>query len=406
MEKLFQQSIDDLSKLYKFSENELKILNDVDSAAEEMAEGEFEHYIKHEINFDALKIAKKYGLLGIPIKKEYGGLGSNHLMSVLAKERLGQLGLGFSSFFNVQVFLGALSIQHWASEAQKEKYLKPVAQGDKIIAFALTEPEAGSEPTALKTNYEKRSNKYILNGTKYLITNGSIADYIIVFARSKSVQNEISAFIVDGESTGLTRMPLREKMGLFTSDTAMLEFKDVEVPEENIIGEIGKGIHIAYSALLNGRIGIASGCIGIIEGSLSAAIARAKERVQHGKLIGKHQLIQRHIAEIRQNLEMARWPTYFAAIQRAEYEKDISNKLLINEAELRTALAKKIASRLAFESADRAVQIFGGFGYSFLSQVGAFFCDSRVTRIYEGTDEIMELKIANMVLGEEFEAFE
>ncbi len=406
MEKLFQQSIDDISKLYKFSEDELKILNNVDIAAEEMAEGEFEHYIKHEINLDAPKIAKKYGLLGIPVKKEYGGLGSTMLVTALANQRFGQMGLSFSTFYDVDVFIGSLTLQRWAYEAQKEKYLKPVAHGDKIIAFALTEPEAGSEPTALKTSYEKRGNKYIINGTKYLITNGSIADYIIVFARSKSTPKEISAFIVDGNSNGLARMPLREKMGLFTSDTAMLEFKDVEVPEENVLGEIGKGMRIAYSGLLNGRLGVASGCIGIIEGSLNAVSARAKERVQHGKLIGKHQLIQKHIAEIRQNLEMARWPTYFAAIRKSEYDKNPTDHIFIDEMDIRTALAKKIASRLAFESADHAVQVFGGFGYSFLSQVGAFFCDSRVTRLYEGTDEIMELKIAAEVLGEGFEAFE
>ncbi len=405
MEQLFQNSIEDLNGLRHFSEEELRILDNVDKATEEMAESEFEYYLRHEVNMDAPRIARKYGLLGIPVKKEYGGLGSNHLVTALAKERLGQLGLGFSSFFNVQVFLGGLSIQHWGTEAQKERYLKPAAQGDKVLAFALTEPEAGSDPTSLKTEYEKRGGSYVLNGTKYLITNGSIADHVIVFARSKAVQNEISAFIVDGKSAGLDRMRLREKIGLYTSDTAMLEFKDVEIPEESVLGGVGKGMHVAYSGLLNGRLGVASACIGIIEGSLNAAIARAKERVQHNKLIGKHQLIQRHIAEIRQNLEMARWPTYFAAIQRADYEKDINNKAMIDEAELRTALAKKIASRLAFESADHVVQVFGGFGYSFLSPVGALFCDSRVTRIYEGTDEIMELKIAAEVLGRDFEAF-
>jgi alkylation response protein AidB-like acyl-CoA dehydrogenase len=134
-------------------------------------------------------------------------------------------------------------------------------------------------------------------------------------------------------------------------------------------------------------------------------VTRSKERIQHGKPIGKHQLIQRHIAEIRQNLEMARWPTYFAAITKDEYEKDITDKRRIREADNRISIAKKIASRLAFESADRAVQIFGGFGYSLLSPVGALFLDSRVTRIYEGTDEIQELKIASYALGEGFEAF-
>ena len=405
MEKLFQQSIEDLKYVYKFSDSELKILDNVDKATEEMAVPEFEHYLKHEVNLEAPAIAKKYNLLGIPIKRQYGGLGSNHLVAVLAKERLGQLGLGFSSFFNVQVFLASLSIQNWGTEAQKEKYLQAAVNNEIVLAFGLTEPEAGSDPSSLKTSYETRWDKFIINGTKYLITNGSIADYIIVFARSKEKPTEISAIIVDAKSPGISRMRLTEKIGLFTSDTAMIEFKNVEVPKENLLGELGKGMHIAYAGLLNGRLGVASGCIGIIEGSLNAVISRSKERVQHGKLIGKHQLIQRHIAEIRQNLEMARWPTYFAAMQRADYEKDPTNHALIDEAELRTAIAKKVAARLAFESADRAVQVFGGFGYSLLSPVGALFCDSRVTRIYEGADEILELKIASEVLGKDFEAY-
>ncbi|MDE1767856.1 MAG: acyl-CoA/acyl-ACP dehydrogenase [Candidatus Micrarchaeota archaeon] len=405
MEALFKQSIDDLKRFQKFSSAELKMLDNVDKAAEEMAEPEFEHYLKHEVNMDAPRIAKKYGLLGIPIKKEYGGLGSNHLVTVLTKERLGQMGLGFSSFYNVQVFLCGLSMQHWGSQEQKKTYLKQAAKGEKIFAFGLTEPQAGSDPTSMKTNYEKKEGRFVLNGTKYLITNGSIADYIIIFARSKTLQSEYSAFIVDAKSSGVTRMRLKEKIGLFTSDTAMLEFKDVEVDDGMVLGEIGTGMKIAYSGLLNGRLGVASGCIGIIEGSLNAVLSRARERVQHGKQIGKHQLIQKHIAEIAQNLEMARWPTYFAAIQRADYEKNIADKALIEEAELRTALAKKIASRLAFESADHAVQVFGGFGYSLLSPAGPLFCDSRVTRIYEGADEIMELKIASEVLGKGYEAY-
>jgi alkylation response protein AidB-like acyl-CoA dehydrogenase len=405
MEKLFQQTIEDLRHFYSFSEEELRMLDNVDKATEEMAEPEFEHYLRHEVNLQAPIIAKKYGILGIPIKKEYGGLGSNHLVAVLAKERLGQIGLGFSSFFNVQVFLCALSIQRWGTEVQKQKYLRAAINNEIVLAFALTEPDAGSDPTALRTNYQRKGERFILNGTKYLITNGSIANHIIVFARSKENLAEITALIVDAKSAGVSRMRLTEKIGLFTSDTAMIELNDVEVPAENVLGEIGKGMHVAYSGLLNGRIGVASGCIGIIEGSLNAVIARSKERVQHGKLIGKHQLIQKHIAEIMQNLEMARWPTYFAAMQRADYEKDPGNPALIAEAELRTALAKKIASRLAFESADRAVQVFGGFGYSLLSPVGALFCDSRVARIYEGTDEILELKIASEVLGKDFEAY-
>jgi alkylation response protein AidB-like acyl-CoA dehydrogenase len=406
MEKTFQQSIYDLQRLYKFTEAELKVLDNVDKAAEELALSEFEHYIKRECNPEIPKIAKKYGMLGIPIKKEFGGHGASMLVTVLANQRFGQMGLGFSTFYDVDVFIGALSLQRWGTAAQIDKYLKPVIRGDSIFAFALTEPDAGSDPSEMKTEYRKDGDRFILNGAKYLITNGSIADHMIVFAKSKENRKEITAFIVDTKSDGFSvQMHLGEKVGLFTSDTAMIEFDNLEVGTEDVLGAQSKGLHVAYSALLNGRLGIASGCIGVIEGSMNAAVARSKERVQHGKLIGKHQLIQEHIGEIRQNLEKAKWPTYFAAVRKSEYDKDPSNRTLIDEMDLRTALAKKIASRLAFESADRAVQVFGGFGYSLLSPVGALFCDSRVARIYEGTDEIMELKIASKLLGKEFEAF-
>ena len=405
MESLFAQSVEDLNGMRHFTRSELAILRSVDKAAEEMAVGEFEHYIRHEVNLDAIDIAKRHGLLGIPIKKEYGGAGASQLVTALSKERLGQLGLGLSSFFNVQVFLGGMSLQHWGDNRQKSKYLKPAAQGKLILAFGLTETEAGSDPDSMRSTYEKKGDRFILNGTKYLITNGSLADRVIVFAKSKANRSETSAFIVDTKSTGFNAIRLKEKIGLLTSDTAMLELKGVEVEDTDVLGGIGNGMKVALSGLMNGRLGVASGCIGIIEGCLNAVVTRSKERIQHGKPIGKHQLIQRHIAEIRQNLEMARWPTYFAAITKDEYEKDITDKRRIREADNRISIAKKIASRLAFESADRAVQIFGGFGYSLLSPVGALFLDSRVTRIYEGTDEIQELKIASYALGEGFEAF-
>ena len=406
MEELFAQSIKDLSGIYHFSEDELKILEDADKAADELSESEFEHYIKREVNPDHAKVLAKYNIIGASVDKKYGGRGANPLVSVLMKERLGQLGMGLSSFVNVQMFLGEMMIQRWGTEQQKDKYLRPAVKGEKILAYGLTEPEAGSDPASMQTTYEKKNGKYILNGSKYLITNGSIADNLIIFARSKENKDEKSAFIVDSKSQGFSiSMKMEEKIGLFTSDTAMPQLDDVEVGEEDLFGGIGNGMHIAYSGLMNGRTGVASASIGVIEACLNAVLERAKERIQHGKEIGKHQLIQNHIAEIRQNLEMARWPVYFAAIRKAEYEKDPNNKELISELDLRISLAKKIASRLAFESADRAVQVFGGFGYSILSPAGRLFCDSRVARIYEGTDEIQTLKIAEGVLGKDFRAF-
>jgi alkylation response protein AidB-like acyl-CoA dehydrogenase len=405
MEEQFANSIKDLERFRKFSDEEMKVLEASDKAADEIAEPEYEHYMKHEFNSEAPGILAKYNLLGIPIKKEYGGLEMPPIISALEKERLGQLGLGLSSFINVQVFLCAQTIQRWGTEAQKSEYLPKAVRKEKVFAFGLTEPEAGSDPSSLKAQYKKEGDIYIVNGTKYLISNGTIADYIMVFARSAENPSTISAILVDAKSAGLSRMELREKIGLFTSDTGMLDFENVAVPKENMIGPEGRGLPIAYSALLNARLGVAAGCVGVIEASLNASLKRSRERVQHGKQIGKHQLIQQHISAIRQNLEMARWPTYFAAIRKGEYESNPDDKNLMEEVELRVSLAKRIASRLAFESADRAVQVHGGFGYSLMSPVGQLFCDSRVARIYEGTDEIQDLKIASTILGEGFEAY-
>ena len=183
------------------------------------------------------------------------------------------------------------------------------------------------------------------------------------------------------------------------------EFKDVKVPKENILGVASKGHWVAYTGLISGRIGVATGCVGVMEECLNVVIERAKTRWQHGKPIGKHQLVQMHIVQIAMNLEMARWPTYVAAFKVSEWEKDPFNRELRLDLDQASALAKRIASGLAFDSADRAVQVFGGFGYSILSRAGRHFLDTRAARLYEGTDEIMGLKIASGVLGREFEAY-
>ncbi len=405
MEKLFEESIANVSRMRKISDAEMDLFYKADKAADELFLPEYEHYIKREFNPETPKILSKYGILGIPIKAEYGGLGMDPIISVLAKERLGQLGMGISSFINVQVFLCAQGIQRWGNEEQRNSYIPKMVKNEKVFCFGLTEPEAGSDPASLSTSYKKDGSGYRISGTKYLISNGTISDYMIAFARSDHVNGEISAFIVDMRGEGIERVELKEKIGLFTSDTGMITMDDVSVPEENLLGPIGKGIQVAYSSLFNARLGVAAGCVGVIEAALNASVKRARERFQHGKEIGKHQLIQGHLSAIRQNLEEARWPTYIAALKKGEYEKDYSNREMMLDAEMRISLAKRIASKLAFDSADRAVQIHGGFGYSLMSPVGQLFCDSRVARIYEGTDEIQDLKIASSLLGKEYEAY-
>ena len=405
MNELFEEDVKYASSFVKLSEEELKVLEEADSAAEELVMPEYEHYMNHEFDTEAVPIAKKHGLFGIPVPAEYGGLGLRPIIHSLVQMRLGQLGLGFATLYDVQTFIAANIISRWGSEEQKLKHLKSMAFGNSIFSFCLTEPEAGSDPGMMSTTYAKDGSGFTINGTKYLITNGSICDHMILFAKSENGK-EITSFIINSKSDGFSvETGLKEKIGLFTSDTAMLNFENVHVEKDDIIGTEGKGLHVAYSALLNGRLGIGSACIGVIEASLSASLKRAKERVQHGKEIGKHQLIQQHISAMRQNLEMARWPVLKAVIEKEAYDKKPQDEGLLKNADIYSALAKRIASRLAFESADRAVQVHGGFGYSLMSPVGQLFLDSRVARIYEGTDEIQDLKIASDILGPEYSAY-
>jgi alkylation response protein AidB-like acyl-CoA dehydrogenase len=406
MEARFQNSVDEVSKLLGLEKDELEILEDADAAASELIVSEFEKYVERKYNPEVPVVLKRHDLMGVPIDKKYGGRGARQLVQALMLERLGQTGLGVITFADVHQCLGSMTIQDWGTEEQKQRYLPRAAKGEVILAYALTEPEAGSDPGSLRTTYSKSGDGFLLSGSKYLISNGSVATNMVVFAQPKDGGKGPTAFLLDTKQKGFSvDMQLEEKIGLFTSDTSMLTFEDAFVPDVDVLGEEGKGFSVAYSALLNGRIGIGSGCVGVMEDCLNQVKERTTSRIQHGKEIGKHQLIQRHIAFIESGLEACRWLVYRAAIKKDEYDNDPKNLSLRAESDRLSAVAKYMASRCAFESADRAVQCFGGFGYSILSPVAKHFLDTRVARIYEGTDEIMELKIASSVLGREFEAY-
>lgn len=406
MEKLFERSVSDASRLTKLTEEDHRLFARVDQACDELLIPEFERYIERKYNEKVPEILRKHRLMGVPISRAYGGDGARPLVHSLTLERFGQLGLGVVTFVDVHQALGSLTIQEWGNEEQKRRYLTKAATGEIILAYALTEPEAGSDPASMKTQFRKEGNGYYLNGSKYLISNGSVADRLIVFAYPEGQSKGITAFIVDSKEAGFSvDMRLEEKMGLFTSDTAMLSFNNLKVSKEDVLGEEGRGLAVAYSGLLNGRIGIASGSIGVMEDCLNQVRERVSSRVQHGKQIGKHQLVQRHVARITSNLEAARWLVYQAALKKEEYDADRKDLGRRTEADRISAVAKYVATNAAFRSADSAVQCFGGFGYSILSPVAKHLIDSRVARIYEGTDEVMELKIASTVLGKDFEAY-
>ena len=406
MERLFEDAVRELSKLVKLSASERRILEDADAAANELITSEFEKYVERKPNPEVPRILAKHGLMGVPLLEKYGGRGARQLVEALFLERLGQVGMGPVTFIDVHQCLGSLTIQDWGTEEQKQRYLPKAARGDVVLAYGLTEPEAGSDPSSLSTTYEMDGRGFRISGSKYLISNGSTATHVIVFAYPKGRSEGLTAFLVDVKQRGFNvDMRLEEKAGLFTTDTSMLSFEDVAVPREDVIGKEGQGFGVAYSALLNGRIGVGSGCIGVMEDCLNQVAERARSRVQHGKEIGKHQLIQKHIASIASSLEASRWLIYRAAMKKEEYEASPKNLELRHEADRISAIAKYVASRSAFDSADRALQVFGGFGYSIMSPVAKHFLDTRVARIYEGTDEIMELKIAASVLGKDFEAY-
>ncbi|HKT22580.1 MAG TPA: acyl-CoA dehydrogenase family protein, partial [Nitrososphaerales archaeon] len=384
---------------------EVALLEDADAAADELLVSEYEKYVERKFNPEVLAVLKRRDLMGVPVQERYGGRGARQLVESLFLERMGQTGMGVITFADVHLCLGSLAVQDWGDAEQKERYLHRAAKGDVIFAYGLTEPEAGSDPASLKTSYVKDGSGYRLTGSKYLISNGSIATNAIVFARPIEGKG-VTAFIVDTRQKGFTvDMRLEEKIGLFTSDTSMLSLDDVQVSKEDVLGAEGKGLSVAYSALLNGRIGIGSGCLGVMEDCLNQVKERTTSRVQHGKEIARHQLIQKHVAFIESSLEACRWLDYRAAIKKDEYERDLNDLALRADADRLSAVAKYMSSRCAFESADRAVQCFGGFGYSIMSPVAKHFLDSRVARIYEGTDENMELKIASSVLGRDFEAY-
>jgi alkylation response protein AidB-like acyl-CoA dehydrogenase len=390
----------------RLTEDDHKLFERVDKACDELVLPEFERYVERKFNEKIPEIIKKHRLMGIPILRKYGGDGARPLVHTLALERFGQLGLGVITFVDVHQSLGSLTIQEWGNEEQKMRYLTQAATGEIILAYALTEPEAGSDPVSLKSTFRKEGNDYYVTGSKYLISNGSIADKLIVFALPEGQPKGMTAFLVDNKALGFSvEMRMEEKMGLFTSDTSLLAMENVKVPKEDVLGEEGRGLAVAYSALINGRVGIASGCLGVMEDCINQVKERTTTRVQHGKPIGKHQLIQRHIASMVANLESSRWLVYQVALKKEEYDNNRGNLEMRTEVDRVSAVAKYVASRAAYATADSAVQCFGGFGYSILAPVTKHLLDTRVARIYEGTDEIMELKIASTVLGREFEAY-
>ncbi len=381
------------------------LLADVEAFCQEIRPAEEICYLEHRFNADSLTLAKKYRLFGMYTPKEYGGRGCDLATYARALIRIGREGTGLRTLFSGHISIGQMPILEWGNEQQKKRYLSAAAAGEKILAFGLTEPEAGSNPLEMQMTYRREGDRFILNGVKYLISNGGIADAIITFAYPEERKDRISAFIVDTKGEGFECEDLAAKLGLPTSNTAMFQLTDYPVPAENLLGEEGNGFRIAMNTLISGRLSVAAGCIGVIEDCLIEAAAYAKQRNQHGKPIAKHQLVQEHIASIEIGRQASESLLMTAVEAKQASNADRKNAALRERADMLAAHAKYFAANAACEAADRAVQVLGGRGYSELYRPGRHWKDVRVCRIYEGTDEILKLKIAQSVLGKEYTAF-
>ncbi|WP_028781820.1 acyl-CoA dehydrogenase family protein [Thalassobacillus devorans] len=339
-----------------------------------------------------IEMAKEMGLFGLSIPEEYGGLGIGMVGKCALYEELGKTHNGFTTLIGAHTGIGTVGIVELGNEEQKQKYLPDMASGKKIGAFALTEPEAGSNAANLKTTAVKKGDKYILNGTKHYITNATEADVFTVMAVTDSSKGAkgITSFIVEKDFPGFQVGAIEEKMGLKGSHSAELILEECEVPEENVLGEVGKGYVNALKILTNGRAGLAARNLGSCQKLLDMSLEYAQERKQFGVPIIEHQAVAHMIAEIGVETEALRSFTYRVAWMVDQGEK------LIKEA----AMLKLYGSEVYNRVADKALQIHGGVGYISDYPIERYFRDARITRIYEGTSEIQKNIIAGQLRKE------
>ncbi len=333
---------------------------------------------------------KEEGLAAVPIPAEYGGAGADHISYVNVIEELSKVSASLGGGLSVHTTLCTQTILTFGNEEQKKKYLPPLASGDVIGAFALTEPQAGTDAAAMESTAVLDGDEYVLNGTKYFITHATIAGVfiIIVITDKEKGTKGMSAFIVDGETPGLKIGKIFDKMGIRSVEHAEVIMEDCRVPKENLLGNEGDGFKIAMIALDSGRIGIASQALGIAQASLDASIQYAKERVQFGKPIAALQAIQWMIADMTVKVDSARWLTYHAASledKGARFSKE-------------AAMAKLAASAAAVEVSRMAIQVHGGYGYMTDLPIERYYRDAKITEIYEGTSEVQRMVISRSVL--------
>ena len=347
----------------------------------------------NEFPTEVVKKMGEHGWMGLPYPKEYGGAGLDVLSYAIAVEELSRVDGGVGVILSAHTSLGSWPIFAFGTEEQKQKYLVPCAKGEKIAAFGLTEPNAGSDAGGTETVAELKGDYYLLNGEKIFITNGGQADVYVVFAvTTPGIGTKgISAFIVERGMEGFEFGDHYDKLGIRSSATAQLLFNDVKVPKENLLGREGQGFKIAMATLDGGRIGIASQALGISQGAFESAVEYAKERVQFNKPIAFQQAISFKIADMATKIRCSRFLVYSAADMKEAHEPY----------GMEAAMAKQYASDTAVEVTNEALQIYGGNGYLKGMDVERFYRDAKITTIYEGTNEIQRVVIASHILGKE-----
>jgi len=361
-----------------------------DFAQHELKPGVIERDEHQKFPAEQVKKLGELGFLGMMVDEKYHGSGLDALSYVLVMEELSKIDASASVVVSVNNSLVCYGLEAYGTEAQKEKYLKPLASGEQIGAFCLSEPEAGSDATSQQTTAEDMGDYYLLNGTKNWITNGGTASvYLVIAQTDRSLKHRgINAFIVEKGMEGFTVGPKENKLGIRGSDTHSLMFNDVKVPKENRIGEDGFGFKFAMKTLEGGRIGIAAQALGIAAGAYELALEYAKQRKSFGKAIADHQAIAFKLADMATQIEAARMLVYKAA-----WLKDQGQSYT-----LAGSMAKLYASKVAMDVTVEAVQIHGGYGFVKEYHVERMMRDAKITQIYEGTSEIQKMVISREVL--------
>jgi len=359
-------------------------------AQTELLPGVIERDDKQQFPAEQVRKMGELGFMGMMVDPKYGGGGMDTISYVLAMEEISKIDASASVCMSVNNSLVCWGIEKFGSEEQKQKYLVPLATGQKIGAFCLSEPEAGSDATSQQTTAEDKGDHYLLNGTKNWITNGNSASVYLVIAQTDREKGHrgINCLIVEKDMEGFVVGKKEDKLGIRGSDTHSLMFQDVKVPKENRIGEDGFGFKFAMSTLNGGRIGIASQALGIASGAYELALAYSKERKAFGKPISQHQAIQFKLADMATEIDAARLLCLQAAHTK-DLKKDFGKQ---------SAMAKLYASKVAMDVTVEAIQVHGGYGYVKEYHVERLMRDAKITQIYEGTSEIQKIVISRELL--------